>query len=152
MSRFLVVLSLLALAGCGGGLMQGSHLTKGIPSNIVATYKVGACLNVDDGSRVPGPEDQTYYLAEGESGLVLYEMDRRNGGTAITNHWVEGSDDHFLTYVRTSSGWEYVVPADRTRRAERLVYVAGTFKVETLDGVMRVKRGSPRFRCELVPK
>jgi hypothetical protein len=150
--QLVVCLSAVALCGCAGWFMVGSQSSSGVPAKAAATYKVPTCTVVADGSTIGGPATQTYYLEEGAGALVLHELDGRGSGAAITNHWADDAGDHFLTYVKTSHGWEYLVPVDRSQPGTRLAYQEGTFHVDRVDGVLKVTSGEPIARCVMVPQ
>jgi hypothetical protein len=152
MSRTWKVLPVLLLvSGCGTFDLAGSKAHKGVPPEAKGTWTVPACEVVADGSKAPAPTDQTYYLAQTETGPVLYELDPKGNGTAITNRWTDEQGDHFMTYLRGSFAWEYVIPASGGRGA-RMTYLPTRYKVETVDGALKLVSGTPTHRCAMVPK
>jgi hypothetical protein len=100
---------------------------------------------------VPGPVDQTYYLAMGPTQqLVFYEIDQSGKGAMITSHWIDEKGDHFFNYVSGRQAWEYVIPADRRQSALRLVYNAGAYSARTEGDQVRLASGIPMAVCDLV--
>jgi hypothetical protein len=150
----LVWMSLLATAlwatGCASMFMAGSNPVSGPPASPEAVCKVPTCTMVSDNSQTAGPANQTYYLGREGHALVLFELDQGHSGAKITNHWSDEQGDHFFTYVRTSHGWEYIIPRDRSQPGVRLVYPKGTYATGTVNGTTRVVQGSPMLRCPLV--
>ena len=138
--------------GCASAFMAGSQPHSGIPGSPIAAYKIQTCKHVSDGSSIDGPRDTMYYLARTDTGLVLYELDSKGNGAAITNYWKDENGMNFLTYVKTSHGWQYVIPEDKTKPAVRQCFVRGTFRVQDVDGVMKVTSGSPTYNCEMMPQ
>ena len=149
--RAAMVMAILGMTGCASAFMAGSAPHTGVPEQVVARYRVPTCQFLSNGNQAAGPADQIYYLTETNAGPVLYELDGRGKGAAISNHWVDKDDDHFLTYVKTSHGWEYVIPKDHSKPADRLVYVHGTFHVSKVDDVLKVTTGEPQLRCPMIP-
>ncbi|MCP4370523.1 MAG: hypothetical protein GY797_20780 [Deltaproteobacteria bacterium] len=140
------------ISGCASTFMAGSQPHKGIPSNTIAVYKVPKCINQNDSSTIDGPKGITYYLVETESGPILYELDQKGSGAAITNYWKDENGMNFLTYVKTSHGWQYVIADDKTKPAVRKCYVRGTFRVMDVNGVLKVTSGNPTYNCEMIPQ
>lgn len=140
------------ICGCASAFMAGSQPHTGIPGNSIAVYKIPTCRHISDGSSIDGPKDTAYYLTVTETGPVLYELDSNGDGAAITNYWKDENGMNFLTYVKTSHGWQYVIPEDKTKPAVRQCYVRGTFQVENMEGVLKVASGSPTYTCEMIPQ
>ncbi len=137
---------------CASWFMVGSEPASGPPaSRPQATYRVPECQLSVGRTAIPGPVDQTYYLATGPEGrLVLYELDRSNTGAMITSHWVDAQGDHFFNYVKRQPAWEFIIPQDRVGPAWRLVYKAGTYAVTTEADYVRPASGSPVAFCPMV--
>lgn len=151
--RLSLVLTLIILiCGCASSFMAGSQPHTGIPGSSIASYKILTCEHISDGSSIDGPKDTTYYLAQTDNGPVLYELDSKGSGAAITNYWKDINGMNFLTYVKTSHGWQYVIPEDKTKPAVRQCYVRGTFRVTNVEGVLKVTSGSPTYTCEMIPQ
>ncbi len=149
---FVIVCLLPFAAGCASALLAGSRPQKGAPPTPLAVYKATSCTQGPSGPSVAGPADQTYYLVQGEAGLELYELDPKSSGVSITNYWQDENGDNFLTYVKTSSGWHYILPADRKQAGWRHVYLTGTAQVAMVDGVMKIVGGSPTYYCPMMPQ
>ena len=148
----IILILLLLIIGCASAFMEGSQPHTGIPSSSIASYKIPTCKHVTDGSVIDGPKDYTYYLVNTTTGPVLYELDKNGKGAAITNYWKDENGMNFLTYVKTSHGWQYIIPEDKTKPAVRQAYVRGTFRVRNVDGVLKVTSGSPTYTCEMIPQ
>lgn len=151
-SIFIFSIVVLLIGGCASTFMAGSKPHKGVPTNSIAVYKVPKCINLKDGTAIDGPKGYNYYLVKTESGPVLYELDQKGSGAAITNYWRDENGMNFLTYVKTSHGWQYVIPDDKTKPAARKCYVRGTFRVMDVGGVMKVTSGEPTYNCEMIPQ
>lgn len=149
-SIYFLSIVVLLIGGCASTFMAGSQPHKGVPANVVAVYTVPKCINQNNDSTIDGPRGITYYLVKTESGPVLYELDQKGSGAAITNYWKDENGMNFLTYVKTSHGWQYVIPDDKTKPAVRKCYVRGTFRVMSVDGVLKVTSGSPTFSCKMI--
>ena len=149
-SIYFLSIVVLLIGGCASTFMAGSQPHKGVPANVVAVYTVPKCINQNNDSTIDGPRGITYYLVKTESGPVLYELDQKGSGAAITNYWKDENGMNFLTYVKTSHGWQYVIPDDKTKPAVRKCYVRGTFRVMSVDGVLKVTSGSPTYSCEMI--
>jgi hypothetical protein len=142
----------VAVAACSAAdFMVGSKPAKVPPTQAAATYQITACRNLADQSAVPLPAPLSYYLAQGPQGLALWEFDQAGNGSVITNAWSDGQQDHFFTYIKTSVGFEIVLPTDRSQPGTRLVYSHGGFDVDTQGSVMHV-RGTPAVSCVMVPQ
>ena len=149
-SIYILSIVVLLIGGCASTFMAGSQPHNGVPANAVAVYTVPKCINQNNDSTIDGPRGITYYLVKTESGPVLYELDQKGSGAAITNYWKDENGMNFLTYVKTSHGWQYVIPDDKTKPAVRKCYVRGTFRVMSVDGVLKVTSGSPTYSCEMI--
>ena len=141
---------LLLIFGCASSFMVGSQPHTGVPDNAIASYTIPTCNHVSDGTSIDGPKDTTYFLVETETGPVLYELDNKGSGAAIANYWKDENGMNFLTYVKTSHGWQYVIPEDGSKPAVRQCYVKGTFRVQNVEGVLKVTSGSPTYTCEMI--
>jgi hypothetical protein len=150
-TKYFYSLLLVVIAGCASAFMAGSKPHSGdLLGNMVDTYKIPKCTSTTDGSVIDGPKDSTYHLVQTETGPVLYELDKNGEGAAITNYWKDENGMNFLTYVKTSHGWHYIVPDDKSRPAVREVYVAHTYRVRNLDGILKVTSGTPAYKCEMI--
>jgi len=107
-----MVLVGLGCQACASAFMEGSKPVTGAPPAPLAVCTVPSCTMAANNAPMAGPTGQTYYVARGSAGPVLYELDRNQKGAAITNHWRDAQGDHFFTYVRTSHAWEYILPHD----------------------------------------
>ena len=140
------------LGACASWFMVGSESVSGpLADQPLAAYHVPRCFGIAQRTLIPGPVDQTYRLAKGPAGqLVLYELDGSGKGARITSHWIDEKGDHFFTYVRRGSAWEYVIPQDRSGSALRLVYVAGGYSVTSAGDEVRLASGIPTAVCDMV--
>ena len=98
-SSFLFTLVFL-ICGCASTFMAGSQPHTGIPNSSSAVYKILTCQQVSDSTSIDGPKDMTYYLAETETGPVLYELDNEGKGAAITNYW---KDEKYQFQLQTKT-------------------------------------------------
>jgi hypothetical protein len=143
-----VAVSSIAWAGF---FMQGARKAKGdLESQIIRKYTVEPCVLIADDTKLGAPEVEYWLIKDGE-GIALFERDKAGEGSIIENHWSAKDGDHFFVYVRTSHGWEYILPEDRGQDAVRLVYLKGSYeKNEGEDGVTR-PGGKPAAKCVLKP-
>lgn len=114
--------AVLLLSGCASAFMKGGALVdRGYqPNKVLVTYRAEGTV----------PQDVVYQLVETEWGPGIYEKSPDGSGAIFLLHWQDGQGDHFGGWVATSSGYEFVVPLDRTRNAKKYFYVAGTFRYE----------------------
>jgi hypothetical protein len=72
------------------------------------------------------PPEAEYLLIETEKGLALLERDtKKGGGILFEEQWLDDAGDlHFGAVLQAgrSSGWEFVIPADRSKPAMRHYY------------------------------
>jgi hypothetical protein len=85
----------ILLSGCASSFMVGSQPHNGVPAGAVVQYRAPVCTLVANGSVVPGPVDQSYYLDE-EGFPILYELDQRGRGrrsrtTGVTRRAITSS-------------------------------------------------------------
>ena len=144
-----MVLVGLGCQACASAFMEGSKPVTGAPPAPLAVCTVPSCTMAANNAPMAGPTGQTYYVARGSAGPVLYELDRNQKGAAITNHWRDAQGDHFFTYVRTSHAWEYILPHDANQAGVRLVYLKGTYVAGPVAGTIRVTFGTPTARCPM---
>ncbi len=150
-TKYFFSLLLFVIVGCASAFMAGSKPHSGaLLGNILHAYKIPNCTTIKDGSIIDGPKDSTYNIVQTETGPVLYELDKNGNGAAITNYWKDENGMNFLTYVKTSHGWHYIVPDDKSKPAVREVYVARTYRVRSVDGVLKVTSGNPFYKCEMI--
>jgi hypothetical protein len=151
LSLVILTVALFATAGTivwAGFFLQGARKAKADPPDVIAKYAIKPCVMIADGSPAGAP-DAEYWLFEESGKLKLFERSGRADGAIIENYWVEDDGDHFFAWVRTSHGWEYIIPHDRTADAVRLVYVKGSYGGENNEQGARVPRGEPVARCDL---
>jgi hypothetical protein len=110
----------ISMTACTAALSRlvhgGTVLPKGspLPNTVLVSYRAEG-VNV--------PRDTAYYLVEGPQGLAILERNVKNGsGTLIEAHWQDQEGDHFAAAVPNAASFEYVVPIDRSKEAQRFVY------------------------------
>lgn len=135
-----------ALFGCASAFMSGSEPAKTPPANPKATFVVKSCTLITDGSTVNIPGGITYYLDEDSAGTSLYEFDSAGRGAKFTNNFSDSEGLHFINYVKTSHGYEIIVPQSAGQQGKRLVYIKGSFKAYDDAGIMKF-RGAPGYDC-----
>ena len=83
----------------------------------------------------------------------MLEQSPDRSGVLFQTRWEDEVGDHFAGWVNTSHGYEFVVPKDRTKQAERYVYPAGFYRIMEIDGI---KRPIPNTQMQpvatLIPK
>ena len=133
--------------------MAGFESAKQPPPNPAGKWRVTSCTTVASGEVATIDGGIDYYLADTSSGPALYEfMSGGGSGSKMANHFEADDGTHFVLYVRTSHGYEFVIPKNRSEPGERLVYLAGSFKAyrDADDAPMKL-RGTAQVRCEMVP-
>lgn len=156
MKRFLMTVVLSAL-GCtppptgvqGGILMPYGRLSQK-PDQV---YSPGPCRD-RDGGPAPGA-DGVEYEWRGSEGSSLFEHSlNEEEGRLIRNSWTENSDVHYFVWLTDVRGFEYVIPSDRQRPAERRIYShpqVRPMKSRTRGGPAYRPVGRPDIVCQLLP-
>jgi hypothetical protein len=143
---------LFALTGCSTIFMGGSDPASEPPESPIAEWTVTACRDTE-GNSIELPAAMSYYLADGEEGLVLYEFDAEEQGAEIFNHWTDAAGDHFFTYVASSHAYEFVIPKDRTKPGRRKVFPKETYETSEDEQTEVIKPVGPHSAtCEMKPK
>ena len=84
------------------------------------------------------PPGYTYNLARTEDGLAIFEKNREDGRhSLIETHWQTKKGDHFAAWVYRGPAFLFVIPKDRTKKAERYAYKFGTYSLRKVDGIER---------------
>lgn len=83
------------------------------------------------------PEGVDYLLVETEKGEAIFERSKDGSGALMETHWKDEEGDHYAGWVRTSHGYEYVIPVDRNQKGKKYVYVANTYSIIKIDGIDR---------------
>lgn len=144
-----VVLCVASSSVQAGAFLKGARIVKKDPAEVLVKYGIAPCVGTDGSSM--GSPPGAYWLVNDKAGLALFERDNTGSGALITNHWTVGDEDHFFTWVPGISGWEYVIPADRTKEGARLVFPRGSFKLDkSTKGIFKPK-GTPVAKCPLTP-
>ena len=122
------------------------------------------------------PERIQYFLIETQEGLAIFEREEDGSGALMQTHWKDDQCDHFAAWVAPpgipSAGcltdlttlpsrkglggpaYEFVVPFDRSKEAERFVYEKGTYTIWELDEISRPVPENPETKpvAMLIPK
>jgi hypothetical protein len=153
MVRALTVAGLaVPAAGCASWFMNGGTLHKGgPPPTATARFSVPSCRMLSDGSEMAGPQGQYYYLSQEARGPVLYELDGRGEGAAITNYWSDERGMHFFAWVSRSHGWVYTFPPTREELPTRWVFLGGSYQVVQGPNGANMPQGQPAASCTMSP-
>lgn len=124
----------------GGELVSSGYKAK----KVLVTYR-------GEGILPPGVQ---YSLVQIENGEAVFEESEDGSGTLFKIHWADDRGDHFAGWVATSHSYEYVIPADRTKKAFKYVYPAGTYGIEEINGIARPVANDPKAEpvATLIPK
>ena len=147
----LTVAALAALSlSCASAYMRGSEPAASAPAAAQVGFTVSACTDMATQQPAPLPGVLQYWLVEEQGKPVLYEKDTGGNITRIFNHWVQDDGaDVFFTWVARNSGWQYVIPQDRSGGV-RFVYAHGRFK-SFPDGDVSKVTGTATFLCVMTP-
>lgn len=149
---FLALACLFGGSGCASWFLNGAKMHEGgPPANATARFQVNECRMIGDGSPIPPPQGQSYFLAQNPQGPVLYEIDQRGEGAAIYNYWQDERGVHFFVWVGNSHGWVYTFPHTRQETPTRWVFPAGTYTVTTAPNGAKMLEGQPQAACRMVP-
>jgi hypothetical protein len=123
---------LLCSASCAG--LAESPLKGG--EIVGAGYEAKALLSY----RAVGGEE--YSLVETPNGVAMLLKDQKSKGEMLFRvHWRDHSGDHFAAFVEASGkqgpGYEFIVPADRTKNGLLLTYDPGTYEGVRIEGQLR---------------
>jgi hypothetical protein len=153
LSSLLLTVALFSTAGSpvwAGFFLQGARKAKADPPDVIAKYDIEPCVMIADGSPAGAPGAE-YWLFEESGELMLFERSGSGDGAIIENHWKDEDGDHFFAWVRSSHGWEYIIPENRTADAVRFVYVKGSYGGKNNEQGARVPSGEPTARCYMKP-
>jgi hypothetical protein len=151
-SSAVLLLSLAAISlSCASAYMRGSEPVDEPPMGIPAIhFRVSSCTDLATQKPIALPGPLLYWLITDPGPRnVLYEQDPEGNVTRIFNHWVqEDGADVFFTWVAQSSGWQWVIPADRSGGV-RFVYLHGAFK-SFPDGEVSKVAGTAALLCNMI--
>ncbi len=140
----LTVFTMILLTACASMFMQGGSL-------VPAGYNANIVVNYDGKGTVP--PGITYHLVKTDKGEAIFERSPDGSGALFETHWTDSDGDHFAGWVATSHGYEFVVPKDRKKSANKYVYPAGYYELKEKDGVTRpVPNTSIDPVATLIPK
>ena len=125
-----IIIGCFILTGCASMFMKGGALApKGykIQKELVAYRAEGTV-----------PAGVQYLLIETDKSQAIFERSDKDGsGALFLTRWTDDQGDHFAGWVAKSHGYEFVIPADRTKEGKKYVYPVGTYKIRTIDGIQR---------------
>jgi hypothetical protein len=94
-----------------------------------------------------GSSHPDYYLIQTDRGLVLFERVPGGLGSLIKHHWREADEDHFAIWGELLDtrvpAFEFVIPADRTRKGKAFIYPEGTYSLLKINGRYRPETAIP---------
>lgn len=152
LSLFFVLMLLLAFSHpAAARRYAGGEPAKGAPRKSLAYYTITQCQQTATNAAKSLAAPLTVYLEQHRRGrLALRELNSRQAGLIVVNHWTDQDGDHFFLYTK-HVGYEYIVPFDRKKPGVRLVYTRGSFRAVRAPGRVIKVAGSPAERCEMLP-
>ena len=149
-SIFALVLVLFIISGCAKTLVGGKRNAKILPGKIIGIYKIPKCKSVPDGSVIPGFENQIFKIIETENGPILYEMSAAGGVASLTNNWQDENGMNFVFYLKGGHAYHSIIPEDKSKSAELIVYKQKTYDVKKFDEILKITKGNPFAKCEMI--
>ena len=145
----------LLLAACaprptgvqGGVLVAYSQFTR----KADRVYSSGACRD-RSGAPVSSPDEVEYELHRdgGQPALVEHALSEEQA-RLISNRWQDGAGTHYFVWLKDVRGFEYLLPADPSRPAQRLIYRSPQVRPVKLNGQTSMQpQGRPDVVCELL--
>ena len=124
-----IMICLLLAVGCASMFISGGSLVPAgfKPQNILITYRA-------EGTVPPGVG---YQLVQTEKGTAILERSPDGSGTLFQTSWRDEQGEHFAGWVKTSHGYEFVVPLDRSKPAKKYVYPKGFYSIQEINGISR---------------
>ena len=104
-------LFVVILFGCASAFMKGGTLVSAgyNPQKVLVTYKAEGTV----------PPNVVYQLVDTEWGEAIFEKSTDGSGALFVLHWEDEEGEHFGGWVARSSGYEFVVPFDRTKSVKK---------------------------------
>jgi len=144
-SLILIAFACIVLPGCVNMVFHGGQFVKNDNriKQVLVRYKAESAV----------PPDTEYMLVQTDKGLAVFEQYGKEGGCLIETHWTDHDGDHFASWIygagggNSMHGYEFIVPADRTKNALRYIYLSGTYLIQEINGI---KRPVPVSRVEPV--
>ncbi|NQV03773.1 MAG: hypothetical protein HQ542_14075 [Bacteroidia bacterium] len=99
------------------------------------------------------PDEATYMLVLNKKGEeCVFEREADGGGTLFELHWKDDQGDHFAAWFLHA--YEFIIPFDRTKPAEKYVYLVDTYTEKYIDGVKRPVPNDPDIEpvAKLIPQ
>ncbi len=118
------------LFGCASAFIKGGALVKAgyVPQEVLITYKAEGIV----------PPNVEYQLVNSKWGEAMFEKSPDGSGVLFLLRWEDDEGEHFGGWVARSTGYEFVVPRDRTKNVKKYVYVAGTYRYEKMGNSGRL--------------
>ena len=139
------VVAVLLVSGCYSSPLKGGRVVFAgyKPPKVLVSYQTEGTV----------PSTAKYLLVEGERGEAILERDPDGSGTLFENRWSDAEGDHFSGWIASSHGYEFVVPADRTKPARKYVYPGGSYRIRSTNGIDRpVPEVKPDPVATLIPE
>ncbi len=126
----ILVSLVIIMFGCASAFMKGGTLVSAgyIPNNVLVDYRAEGIL----------PPNVSYQLINTEWGEAMFERSPDGSGAVFLLRWEDDEGVHFGGWVAKSSGYEFVVPVDRTQNVKKYVYPVGTFRYEKTGGTGKI--------------
>jgi len=101
----------------GGTVVDGNYQ----PKKILVTYRI----------KGDSSEKVKYYLIETPGGKDAIWEKASDAGSIFEAYRETEKGDHFSAWVVGNKGFEFIIPKDRTKNAERYVYGVGTYEAQS---------------------
>jgi hypothetical protein len=146
----------LLLGGCaatasgvqGGKLLPYDQMTQ--RPDVV--YLSGSCKNRDGSPATVSDSTEYEVRRQGATATLFTHSQGEKEGRLIDNRWVENGAHHYFVWLDEVRGFEYVIPGDQGREAERRIYSRPQLRRARINRVKVVTPvGKPDLVCELVP-
>jgi hypothetical protein len=143
-----VRLALCALVALCGGC-QRYFIDGGRPYHV----RDGMEVLVRYRAEGPSPPGVTFSLVRTRHGIGVFEQNADGSGSLTLTTWQADGNDHYAIWIKRGPAFEYVVPVDRTKAAQRLVYPNGMYEIEEIADVDRpIPHGSVGQAMALIPE
>jgi hypothetical protein len=131
----------------GGVLVPYSQFTRKADK----VYTAGACHD-RTGAPVSNPDEVEYELHRGggQTEFVEHALSEEQA-RLMNNRWEDRDGVHYFVWLKDVRGFEYLLPADAGRPAQRRVYRSPQVRQVKANGQTSVQPlGQPDIVCELL--
>lgn len=134
----IIITGFFILNGCASMFMKGGALApKGYkPQKEIVAYSAEGTV----------PTGVKYFLVGTDKGEAIFERSDADGsGALFLTRWTDDQGDHFAGWVAKSHGYEFVIPADRSKEGKKYVYPVNTYRIKMMDGIQRPVPNDPKI-------